>query len=378
MDLVYLYPSNEDAPATVAKSILRGLIFYQKKLPFGNIKLYGKSRYIDDKNDLFNELDSITLSEIRQNPTNYVVHIPISPNIFPNKKLLLNLLCLLKGIPLIIHYHGDVRKHFWMKLLYDHHIDFVQIPSFIFLPFILRKSSILITHSYTIGKLVEDNYDVGANRVIPNGLDDFWYKPLNKNKSLKLYKTINTNKFNVFYHGRLSPEKGVDMLIEAIGNYAKKDPNIMLYVAGEGTYKKSLLKLCSRHNLHENIEFLGNINKEAIKYYLQNVDIAIYPSRFDAFCLAALEALACANCPVFLSKKMGLYDFNLHDNYELNGFEPIESNIEDILCDQNRIHDKEIVNLQHDFSKKFVWDQVVKNYIELYWEIVSREKGFIR
>jgi glycosyltransferase involved in cell wall biosynthesis len=106
-----------------------------------------------------------------------------------------------------------------------------------------------------------------------------------------------------------------------------------------------------------------------IKSYLKDVDIAIYPSRFDNFPLAVLEALVVADCPVYFSKNIGICDFIQKESYSLNTFELSIESIVGILNDLNLFNesDKEkMVNNQRKFAKQYTWDEVIFKYINVY------------
>lgn len=366
MDLVFLYPGLEDSPANVGKSILDHLANNKDRLPFEGIKLFKMREDIKIKNDDLKNFEILTLSEIARCKKNYLVHIPISPNLFPNKKLLLNLLCITKKKPLIVNYHGDVRKHLITKFEYEKKIDLLSIPSAIFMPSILKTATRVITHSYILDSVIRNSYGVKNSVVIPNGIDDFWFKPLNDNNYPRI---IDEKKCNIFFHGRLSAEKGIDLLIEAMGIYIKTNPEIMLYIAGDGPQKEYLKALCVKWNIAGNVVFMGSVDREIIKYLLGKIDIAIYPSRFDNFPLSIMESLACADCPVYFSEEVGICDFVYKDGHKLNLFKPSVENIIHIL--KSTFNNENTINSQKSFAKGYTWDKIINEYIELYSNIVN-------
>lgn len=363
MDLLYFYPEKNDAPAKVGKSIIEELVSYKDLLPFESIKLIvGKN---DKKVRKYN-LETVTTLDILKYPKDYIIHIPISPGVMPNKKFFLHIYSMIKKKCMIIHYHGDFRKHIKTQLKYCHRLDYTSIPSAILIPYILRNTCQIITHSYSIDKIIKKNYGVTNSIVIPNGIDDFWFYPLNEPNSSEFSYIIKDKSFKIFFHGRLAPEKGVDLLIEAVSKFLKGKQKIKLYLAGEGEHKEKLIKLCDKLEVQDNVYFLGNLEKADIKFFLKNVDIAVYPSRFDSFCLAVMEAFACSNCPVYFSKNAGIYDFVVEDGYQLNSFEPTICEIVSILNSQYTNLDKKIVFMQQKFAKNYTWNLIIKRYVDMY------------
>jgi glycosyltransferase involved in cell wall biosynthesis len=347
MDLIYLYPRLNDSPANVGKSILDNLAKNIDRLPFEDIKLFKMRGDIQIKNDDLKKFEILTLTDINRYKKDYLVHFPISPNLFPNKKLILNLLCILKNKPLIVNLHDEPRRSFYVNAKYEKKIELLSIPTVIFMPSLLKNATKIVTNSHSIDSIVKNSYGIKNTVVIPNGLDDYWFRPPNDCDCHK----IDENKYNIFFHGRVTAEKGIDLLVKAVCIYIKTDPDTMLYIAGDGSQKKYLEKLCIKWNIINNVVFLGSVDKETIKYFLGKVDIAIYPSRFDNFPLAIMEALACANCPVYFSEGTGISDFVNKDGYELNQFKPSVENIVQIL--KSTLNNKNIVNSQKNFSKGY-------------------------
>jgi glycosyltransferase involved in cell wall biosynthesis len=362
MDLIYFYPELDDSPANVGKSILSYLLD-NANLPFESIKIFKSSNTVQFNDLHIEDLETINLSDLLDYKKRYIVHIPISPNIFPNKKLLLQLFCIISNKPLIIHYHGDIRKHFITKLKQDKKIDLLELPSTILMPTVLKKSTIVVTHSNLLNDVLIQNYGLENSIVIPNGLHDYWFEPIKKDDFCKKYP-LDNNTYKIFYHGRLSSEKGIDLLIEATGRYIKDNTDTVLYIAGEGDQKEYLYNLSYKLGISSKVMFLGNVEKEVIKYYLSQVDIAIYPSRFDNFPLSMLEAMACAKCPVYLSTNSGICDFIRKDGFKIKLIEPsVESIYEAFSCKQ---YDLNLIKSQNMFAQKYRWKNVIKSYLDLY------------
>lgn len=370
MDLIYFFPSGNDSPANVAKKTFENLLNSSARLPFSEIKLYcGRKDSVDVKSK-FRGVEVITSKELCQISSDSLLHIPTQLLIFPNSKFLLYMYCkFIKKTKIIIQCHGNLRR----ELLHKGNIlSLIHLLSFIFIPNLLRSADLVVTHSYNLKNSIQ-RYGVKNCVVVPNAIDPFWFQPLTNNSTFDGY-SFNQNSHNIFYHGRLSWEKGVDLLIEALGAFVKINPNVTLYLAGEGPQKKNLKKLCSKLSLDKNVVFLGNLNREHIKYFLKNVDIAIYPSRFDTFPLAILEALACSECPVYLSRKAGISDFAIHSKYNLCYFEPTIGELINILNTEFIDVSDEILIMQKEFAKKYQWNNIVSDYHEIYTKLLSSER----
>jgi glycosyltransferase involved in cell wall biosynthesis/predicted metal-dependent phosphoesterase TrpH len=91
----------------------------------------------------------------------------------------------------------------------------------------------------------------------------------------------------VLYAGRLSTEKGVDLLAEAFLLARARDPRLHLMVAGGGPEEQSLRERLGRH-----ATFLGWLDRQALAHQYATADLFCFPSRTDTFGQVVLEAQA--------------------------------------------------------------------------------------
>lgn len=365
MNLIYYYPMDKGSPSNVARKLFTELTKHTDSLPFKEIIIFSKREHIDSiKKDVGN-FQVIDYKELGNISGDYLVHFPVLPTILPNGKFLLYLYSrFVQRKKIIIQYHGDVRTE--LKSSYKDIRSLVHILSYIFLPNLLKSVDTVITHSYSMNTIIK-NYGVSKSVVIPNAIDSYWFQK--DDDSIYLNNVLDKRKLNIFYHGRLSWEKGVDLLLEAVERCMEKNSNIVVYLAGEGPQKKYLEDLCSKLDINKNVVFLGTLSKEEIKFFLKHVDLAMYPSRFDNFPLAVLEALTCANCPVYFSKNIGIYDFAIKSNILLNYF---ELNIEEISKILNSsAEERRDIRCQVEFAKNYSWDLIICKYIEVYNSILK-------
>lgn len=84
-------------------------------------------------------------------------------------------------------------------------------------------------------------------------------------------------KFVVFYHGVLSPNRGLQNAVRAI-NLLKKDyPNIVLFFLGEGQAKNELKEIVKENKSQDNVIFHNGIKYNEVPKYVSMMDIGIVP-----------------------------------------------------------------------------------------------------
>jgi glycosyltransferase involved in cell wall biosynthesis len=312
MDLIYYYPSGMGGPSAVAKGMLTCLLKREKELPFERIKLFVPAKGLEEVQAQFDDREILIFKDLPRHQKNCLIHIPIAPLIFPNSKFLLHLYAIFKRRKLILQEHGDTRTEMRIKWKYRHYLNISYIPTYIFYPFLLKSADRLIVHSYWMSNLVRSKYGIKNDVVIPNAIDDYWFAESNKT-DIEL-----DGEPTFFYHGRLAPEKGVDLLIEGFAKATGNHSKAKLYIAADGPQREYLEGLCMKLGIKKKVLFLGHIKQKNIKTYLRNVDAAIYPSIYDSFSLAILEAFSSANGPVYYSSSAGVHDFVIRDRYALN------------------------------------------------------------
>jgi glycosyltransferase involved in cell wall biosynthesis len=107
----------------------------------------------------------------------------------------------------------------------------------------------------------------------------------------------------VAYVGRISPEKGIDVLIEAA-----RLTGLPVRIAGDRSALPGLLR-----DLPDHVSFVGKLSREQLPAFLQNARSLVVPSVwYEAFGIVCAEAMA-YRLPVIASRIGGLPEVVEHD-----------------------------------------------------------------
>ena len=114
-------------------------------------------------------------------------------------------------------------------------------------------------------------------------------RKLNREKLLAELKFPSGAKI-IVYVGRLSPEKGVEVLLRAFEIYGSSHPDAYCILVGDGVERLKLEKQISEYKVNDRIRFLGF--RSDIKEIVSACDALVLPSHIETFSLTTLQAFA--------------------------------------------------------------------------------------
>jgi glycosyltransferase involved in cell wall biosynthesis len=368
-DYVYFYPKDYGAPSDVARNIFDSLI--RKKLPYSLAVFPSDKRTAVALKSKYPNIKIISFRDLLFYKRNTIVHIPVSPTFFLNNKFFIFLISTLKRYKLIINYHGEPRLEYALRFK-NHRIKEIVLsfPTYLVVPLFVRSADIVVLNSLSMKEKFGALYKSKHIEVIPNALQSYWFDTTNMDEI-----ALNDYEFSIFYHGRLSPEKGVDILLKAFYKFLRSTDchpySVKLYIAGEGEQYDNLKLLARELNINDHVIFLGKIPLAELKSYLVSVNAAIYPSIYEPFSLAVLEAFALVNGPVLYSRTIGINDFVQDRGLNFFTFVPTVDGIANAIRDLYfKNYNTNIHFEQKSFSNELTWEKVVDQYISLYSKLV--------
>jgi len=101
---------------------------------------------------------------------------------------------------------------------------------------------------------------------------------------------------------RLTPQKGLSYLLQALTRLRARFPNLYCVIVGEGELRAELESLARRLGLENHVRFCGL--RRDVPAILQNLDLFVLPSLFEGLPVALLEAMA-AGRPVVATRVAG-------------------------------------------------------------------------
>lgn len=173
--------------------------------------------------------------------------------------------------------------------------------------------------------------------------------------------------------GRLSPQKGVDIMIKAAALAVKnrKSNNLKFAIAGDGPLKQELEALVEKQGVSSCFTFLGNI--DYIPDFLSSIDIFTLTSNWEGLPLVVLEAMA-AGKPVAATSVDGTPEVIQHG---INGYLVEKGDFKGFADIWVKMADNMALSIKMGQNGKTLVDQkyrdsrMVDDYITLYKELLD-------
>jgi glycosyltransferase involved in cell wall biosynthesis len=257
------------------------------------------------------------------------------------------------AIPLVVTAHHNVfdEQYIAYKSLLQHVYHNIFIKSY------ERRSikgadRVITVSDYTCQSYKKD-YPESYSKIIPiyNWLDEDVFKLERNNRS-------NKSRFILLFVGNNDMRKGFDLLPRIL---ARLDDGFELWYTSGGRHKEQAIQ-------DVRAKCLGRLSDAALVEAYNQADALLFPSRFEGFGYAVVEAMACG-LPVITTNSSSLTEL-------------VENNITGRLCNVNDVSDyaeacnalrdspglcKELSLAAHDFVvDKFSDKKIIDKYIELY------------
>jgi glycosyltransferase involved in cell wall biosynthesis len=199
---------------------------------------------------------------------------------------------------------------------------------------IAKSATRIIAVSDSVKKeLMNEHVPPAAIESIANGVDLDLYEPYRDKPAMRRRSRL-PDKNTIIYTGRLSPEKGIDVLVRSFAHLVQTQPCQLLIIA-DGPEQASVVKLIAEHNLDGSVLLVSNA--EEVAPYLKASDLFVLPSRFEGLSNALLEAMACG-LPVISTRVGGSRDI-IEEGVngllvEADATDQLRAAMERMLCDR--------------------------------------------
>lgn len=161
--------------------------------------------------------------------------------------------------------------------------------------------------------------DPATVHVVPNGVDVARWRTSPRQRAEVRSRHAGQGPL-VAFAGRLVHEKGVQTLLAATRVLRRRHPDLRLVAAGTGGHDVALQQQARSLRIARAVDWVGFVTGPQVAALFGAADVAVVPSLYEPFGIAALEAAA-AGTPVVVSATGGLVDL-IDDRIAAASFAP--------------------------------------------------------
>ena len=227
---------------------------------------------------------------------------------------------------------------------------------------------VVANSQFTKNLAVEIGIDENKITVINPGV--FPAKNLDSSSMKEAEKLLKNKNPRLITVSRLDKRKNHEKVIMVLRNLKQIYPNIVYTCIGYGDEEENLKKLTKELKLNQQVLFLKNINQDLKNSLVSKSNVFVMPSiihknSVEGFGIAYVEAAQCG-VPSIGGKDGGASDAIQNNETGIvcdgNNLEEIYSSIDLILKNNSYL---EMGKKAKDYSTKFEWDNIVKEYLKI-------------
>ncbi len=134
--------------------------------------------------------------------------------------------------------------------------------------------------------------------VVPNGADTRTFFPRDR-AAARTRLNLPADEPIITFVGVLTPRKGIDTLVEAMGLLAKEPGGApLLVIAGIGELRDALTQRAAELGVTDRIRFVGKVPHDEVAWWMAAGDVFCLPSLSEGLPTVVCEAMACARAVV--------------------------------------------------------------------------------
>jgi phosphatidyl-myo-inositol dimannoside synthase len=148
--------------------------------------------------------------------------------------------------------------------------------------------------------------------VIGNGANHFLLKALNRKEELKATHGFSGKKI-LLTVGSVSERKGQDIVIRALKNVLKHNPDVVYLMAGRSNKLEYFKGIAQKAGVESQVRFLGSVSADYLLELYNMADVYVISSRhssdgdFEGFGISVIEAALCG-VPAVVTSDSGLVE----------------------------------------------------------------------
>ena len=220
------------------------------------------------------------------------------------------------------------------------------------------------------------------------GANDFNLFRLYKNKIYKWGYFLETNKYDIdeliekkeknkkieiIWVARFIKWKHPEIVIKLAKNLKKQNYDFHVKMLGNGKLQEKIEKMVKRENLENEVEIVGQVPSDQVKYYMENANIFMGTSDSREGWGAVINESMNAGCVVIANQKMGSVPFLIKHNENglmYNSYKDLEKKVKLAIKDK-KLRKKLGKNAYKTITEDWTSKVATENLLELFSSITE-------
>ena len=270
--------------------------------------------------------------------------------------------------PVIGVYHTDVpacRRH-WVRRTGSLVASAVERLAELYEGLIYRRCTVTVLLNAAMANRVA-RMGVHRTRLLPCGVDPDTFHPNRRSAAFRDDLGIGPNQTILFYAGRLSPEKELDVLFAAFERLPGGGQYVLV-LAGDGPQAASVARYADTHPW---VRYLGHLSsRDELATAYASADLFVAPGRYETFGMSTAEAL-CSGLPIVGIEDSGTAALITPQTGIATRAGDAASMADAISAVASWRPDTTRDACHRFASAQFAWDRVFDRYVAMYRELLA-------
>ncbi len=236
----------------------------------------------------------------------------------------------------------------------------------------------IICNSYYMKSEIQNLFGVPFDKVdvIPNGINVNKFDGVERDWEFRRNYAADNEKI-IFFAGRIVPEKGIQVLLDAFMKVKTYYNDVKIVIAGKGPMMDELKQKAINLGISDKVYFTGLLNDKQITKMYKCIDVAVFPSTYEPFGIVALEGML-SGTPTVVSDIGGLNEIIKHGVDGLKSYAGNANSLADSILEVlfNEEMSKRIVECaQRKVKANYNWDLIADKTVKIYEKTIGTREN---
>jgi len=141
------------------------------------------------------------------------------------------------------------------------------------------------------------SYVGGCDSIVPHGVDTGRFLPPEDKRACWQESGL-PGKYGIGIFGRVRPEKGTDLFVQAMCRLLPRYPDFVAVIAGrwkpkDADFQQALVRQIEEAGISDRVVWLDEVPADERHVWFQRISLCVASPRYEGFGLTPIEAMSC-------------------------------------------------------------------------------------